>query len=70
MGRTRFEATMDCSGAEDGQKAGRFQHHGTRKKGPGGTEERAAEVGLTIVVSVRRRRRRSTAKIAAQLHLR
>jgi hypothetical protein len=36
---------MACRGAKDRQKARRFQYHGARKIGPGGTEESAPEIG-------------------------
>ena len=56
--------------AEDRQKARRFQYHGARTKGPGGTEESAPEIGRAdVVVSVRRPGCRSTAETATQLHL-
>jgi hypothetical protein len=45
---------MACSGAEGRQKARRFQHHGARKKGPGGTEESAPEIGRADIVAWRR----------------
>jgi hypothetical protein len=45
VGGTRTEAAMACSSAKDGQKARIFQYHGARKKGPGGTEESAPEIG-------------------------
>jgi hypothetical protein len=60
---------MACSSAEGRQKARRFQYHGARKKGPGGTEESAPEIGRThICVSARRPGWRSAAETATHLH--
>jgi hypothetical protein len=48
---SRCAATRTRKPADDRMQ--RFQHLGAPKKEQGGTEEKAAEVGLTIVISMR-----------------